>query len=89
MIGEDKIKLAAKLYKCRDTAKRLYGDQYKSKMVEYGKIITAAMKKHKLDSEVEAAMKIIEEAATTEKHDGSGITIMNLLAAAVEMIEPS
>ncbi len=83
---EQQIKLAARLYECRDTAKKLYREEYGKKMLEYQHLIKAAMKKHQLADELKAAMKLIEEC----KHlEGNGAFTMNVLAAYVELIEPS
>ena len=87
MATEQQIKLAAKLYKCRDTAKALYREDfvYFEKIGVYQKYIKAAMAKHKLDCEITATMKLIEELG--DKAEGMA-TVM-LLAACVELIEPT
>ncbi len=83
---EKSISLAAKLYNCRDTAKKLYGDEYKSKMLEWQHFIKDARSKHKLKDDLAGAMKLIEDCVGI---DGSGSATMNILAAYVELIEPS
>ncbi len=83
---EDQIKLAAKLYKCRDTAKKLYGDHYQEKIEGYKRFIKAVMIKHNYTHELTAAMRLIEDC---KDMDGAGMATMNILAAAIELIEPS
>lgn len=82
---EQQIKLAAKIYKCRDTAKALYGDNYQAKIAEYKGFIQAYMARHKV-GELEAAMGL---AKIAKGDDGEGLAVMNLIAAAAELIEPS
>lgn len=82
----NKLQTAAKLYECRDTCKRLWGNEWKSKVEVHTKLIYAAMKKHNIDNEIQAAMKLIDDA---KNMDGEGVFTMKCLAAAVEMIEPS
>ncbi len=81
---ESQVKLAAKLYKCRDTAKQLYKQEYHAKMREYQEYIKAAMVKYGLD-ELPAVMKMIKEGGS----DINGMTVVLLLSATIEMIEPS
>jgi len=46
-------------------------------------LIHAAMKKHQIDNEIKAAMRLIEDC----KHmDGVGVFTMKVLAAAVELV---
>jgi hypothetical protein len=86
MSMEQQIKLAAKMYRCRDTVKRLHGNDYKSKIKSYQDCISAFIKKHPDTGEIEAAMKIVDEVKDME---GAGIFTMNILAAAVEILEPT
>lgn len=83
---EEKVKLAAKLYECRDACKKLYGADWKTEIDFHMKLIHAAMAKHKIDNEITAAMKLIEECSHM---DGGGVFSMKILAAAVEIVEPS
>ena len=39
MQTEQAVKMAAKLYECRDTAKRLFGDTYHERMAAYGQTV--------------------------------------------------
>ena len=83
---EQQIKMAAKLYQCRDSAKKLYGADYQSKIADYKRYIQACMIKHNYKDEITAAMRLITDCKDL---DGSGIGTMNILAACVELIEPS
>lgn len=83
---EREIKIAAKMYNCRDTAKTLYRDKYPAKMEEYGNLIKAAMIKHNIKDEIQASMKLMEPLKNVPD---SGIVIMLITAACVELIEPS
>jgi hypothetical protein len=83
---ELEIKLAAKLYGCRDAAKKLYGKDYQAKMSEYQGYIKAAMVKHNEANEMKAAMLLLD---SIKGIDGADMGTMNILAAAVELIEPT
>ena len=83
---EQKIKMAAKLYQCRDTAKKLYGSEFQNKILDYKRYIQACMIKHNYKDEITAAMRL---AIDCESVDGSGTGIMLIMAAYVELIEPS
>jgi hypothetical protein len=83
---EDQIKMVAKIYKCRDTAKRFYGDDYQSKISDYKHFIQACMIKHNYKDEIIASIRLISDCQGME---GSGIAAMNILAACAELIEPS
>lgn len=83
--NEEQVKLAAKLYKCRDAAKTLYGETYLEKMADYQKYIKGAMIKFGMDCEIKATMKMIEELGS----EADGMITMLLLAACVELVEPS
>lgn len=81
---EQQIKMAAKLYRCRDTAKRFFGEEFKEKIQPYKKIISdVAMDKN--IGELEAMMKICDD----DVIKNNGWTLMLLMAAAVELVEPS
>lgn len=75
------VQIAAQLYECRNAARTLLGDNYSERMHEYGDSIrsVAAVKGC---GELEAG-KILAEAA------GGGMTAVLVLAATVEIIEPS
>jgi len=81
---EKQIKIAAKLYECRDTAKRFFREEYAEKLKPYISIIKAVMKANELD-ELQAILKISQ----TETYQENGMTQMLFMAAAVELMEPS
>ncbi len=78
---EREIMMAAKLYKCRDSARFILGERYAAKMADYGKAI----------SEVAARLKCNEISAATKMAGGTddGMLQMLIFAAAVELAEPS
>ena len=43
-IMEQQIKLAAKLYRCRDTAKCFFGEEFKEKILPYQQVISGVAK---------------------------------------------
>ena len=47
---EQQIKMAAKLYKCRDTAKSFFRDKYAENLKPYKDLIQAVMKANDLES---------------------------------------
>lgn len=51
--------MAVKLYVCRDTAKRFYKDEYKSKLEPYTVIVKTVMKANNVE-EIPALLKISE-----------------------------
>jgi hypothetical protein len=79
---EQQIKIAAKLYKCRDTAKWFWGVRYREKIEEGQQLIRAAMKRYQTD-EMKAAIELGQHL------EGNGMAIMIIMAALVEMLEPS
>ena len=82
----NKAQMVANLYECRDTCKKLWGDEWKKQVEFHTNIIKAAMQKHKIDNEIEAAIKLVEDC---ESMDGSGVFAMKCFAVAVELVEPS
>jgi len=81
---ENPIKMAARLYQCRDTAKRFFRDEYQEKLKPYTHILSAVMKANNLD-EIPALLKISE----THTYQDNAMGQMMFMAAVVEMIEPS
>lgn len=76
------IQLAAKLYECRDTAKTFLGDGYSERMREYGEIVSAVSNQKRI-SIIQAAIELAQD------HQASGYEKIQILASAVEIIEPS
>jgi hypothetical protein len=80
---EQQIKLAAKLYRCRDTAKRFFGNDFQDKIEPYKQVISGVAKDKGI-GELEATMKICDD----DVIKNNGWTVLLLMAAAVELIEP-
>jgi hypothetical protein len=63
----NQVQMAAKLYECRDTAKRFFRDEYKAKLEPYTHIIQAVMKANNLE-EIPALLKI-SQTETSKYYD--------------------
>jgi len=83
-MNEQQIKMAAKLYKCRDVAKSFLNNEYESKLAPYKALIQSVMRANKID--VLPALLQISKTKTFEDHEMGQIMYY---AAAVELIEPS
>lgn len=82
---EDVIRLTARLYECRDSARTLFGARYAEVLQPWKDIVRAAMKKYRC-SALRAPLKIAQEAkAGGQPLEGDAIFM--LLAAAVEVTE--
>jgi hypothetical protein len=81
MQTEQAVKMAAKLYECRDTAKRVFGDDYHKRMKAYGQVVKSAANA--------MGCSDITAAATLANKVGGGMAAICYLAAVVEMTEPS
>lgn len=81
MQSEQAVKMAAKLYECRDTAKRLFGSAYQQRMEAYMRVVKSAANAMNC-SELSAATTLANKA-------GGGVPAICYLAAVVEMTEPS
>ncbi|MDF8912878.1 hypothetical protein OU568_26605 [Escherichia coli] len=79
---EQQVKMAAKLYEMRDRARRLLGAKYKPHMDELGRILTMTSKR-----DGKSVLKVATEIA--KKRELIGIDLMMVMAAAVELSEPS
>jgi hypothetical protein len=82
--NETAIKITAKLYKCRDTAKRFFKDEYPAKIDPYRIIVKKVMKANKVD-EIGALLII----GKTNAYQNNGMAQMLFMATIVELIEPS
>jgi hypothetical protein len=80
----NEVQVVAKLYECRDTAKRFFGQEYKKKLEPYTHIIKAVMKANNLE-EIQALFKISQ----TETYQENPMGQMMFMAAVVELTEPS
>ena len=79
---EKEIKMAATLYRCRDTVKNFFKEEYEEKIAPFKKIITDVAK-YKNTGELEAMMEICDDEVI------SGWTLIILMAATVEILEPA
>ncbi len=79
---EAQVKMAAQLYDMRDKAKRLLGERYKPHMAELGKILTMTAERDK-----KSVLAVATEVA--KKRELIGMDLMLVMAAAVELTEPS
>lgn len=80
---EQNIRIAEKLYECRDSARFLHGEKYKEKIQWYKDVICNAQKKWKKD-----VLNTVTELCKMSSVEDNGIFIMMFMAAAVELIEP-
>jgi predicted nucleotidyltransferase len=81
---EQQIKITAKLYDCRDTAKRFFKEEFQDKVKPYIYAIRMVMKAKKLNE-----LKALLEISKTPLYQENVMTQMLFLAAVCEMIEPS
>lgn len=79
---EKQVKMAAELYGMRDKARRLLGDKYKPHMAELGKILTMTAQRDKKEP-----LAVAIEVA--KKRGLIGMDLMLVMAAAVELAEPT
>lgn len=79
---EKQVKIAAQLYHMRDKARRLLGDKYKPHMAELGKILSMTAQRDKKEP-LAVAIEVCERRKLT------GMDLMMIMAAAVELTEPS
>lgn len=80
MVGERQVRMAARLYEMRDTARSLLGDKYADKMAELG----SALRQVADLTQRDPLSVAIEAARNTD-----GLAQCYVLAAAVELAEPS
>ncbi len=81
-IHPNHIALAAQLYECRDTMKRLCGDKYKERMAELGGAIQKIAARKGKDV-LMTAKEICSDPGMT------GMEKIQIMAAVVELLEPS
>lgn len=82
MQNEQAVKTTARLYECRDTARRPLGDKYHERMDEYARIVRAVAKRDNCN-DIFAVATVIKETAA------QGMDVLMMIAAVVEMTEPS
>ena len=78
----NQVQMAAQLYSIRDSVRRLMGDNYHPRMAQLGELLQRIAAKHGC-SELSAARRIAAD------EEASSFDAMAILAAAVELIEPS
>lgn len=79
---EQQVKMTAKLYEMRDRARRLMGAKYKPHMDELGRILTMTAQR-----DGKSVLAVATEVA--KKRELIGVELMMVMAAAVELSEPS
>lgn len=79
---EKQVTMAAELYNMRDKARRLLGDKYKPHMAELGRILTMTAERDKKEP-LAVAIDV------AKKRELVGMDLMLVMAAAVELAEPS
>jgi hypothetical protein len=80
----NRIQLAAKLYDCRDSMKSLFGDEFEAKTKPYRERLQAFSERRKIGI-LDAALIMAKDLAAA----GHENAVLLLLAAAVELVEPS
>jgi hypothetical protein len=81
MNAQQTTQMATQIYEARDAAKFVHGARYPQKMQEYGAVLRKVMAAKNVN-EIRAAILLSE-------HTESPYQRMDILAAAVELIEPS
>ena len=79
---EKQVQIAAQLYDMRAKAKRLLGEKYKTQMEELGRIL-------KMTSDRDGKPAIVIAADVCKKRGLIGMDLLLVMAAAVELTEPS
>ena len=78
--SEHQVRMAARLYEMRDTARRLLGENYAAKMAELGDALKAA---------AQATQRGVLSIAIEAARNAPALTQCYILAAAVEVSEPT
>ena len=79
---EQQVSMAVQLYDMRDKARRLLGDKYKPHMAELGKILRMTA-----DRDKKSILEIATEVC--KKRELIGMDMLMIMAAAVEIVEPT
>lgn len=74
------------LMKGRDDAQMSYNQHYKRVITPFVRYLSDQMEEHGISSPIEMAVMMIQQA---ENEDNSDVLIMNIMAGAMELIEPS
>lgn len=83
MSQEHVVRIASRLYEVRNAARTMFGDRFRARMDEYADVIKQVQAKRKIESPLMAAKQICD----VVKADG--YQTIAIMAAAVEMLEPS
>ena len=78
------LQIATKLRKCNDVIRNLFKEDFDKEMSKYKHFINACMEKHKIDNQIEAAMKLIEDA---KDMSGADMFAVKIFSACVELME--
>lgn len=81
---EQQIKLAAKLYRCRDSMKALFKNEYHQKIESYVSALNEYAEKKDLD-----IFKAVLEICDVPHIKDNSMACVLYMAAAVEILEPS
>ena len=81
--GEKEIRLAVKLYDLRDALRRRHGNNWQDVVAKYRPHIEGMMKEEQAENPLEAVLP------HAQKMSALGHNPLCMLAAAVEMVEPS
>lgn len=84
-LTEKQINIAHRMYQCRRTAWQIFGDGTPETLIPWQASIRAEMSETGKD-ELLSALSLAEKAKGQERE---GVRIMLIMAAAVEMIEPT
>ena len=84
MSHEQPIRIAAKLYEARDAVRKALGSNYRPRMRDGGKLL-AGIAKQKNCGVLEVALNVSQSLERNGKADA----VPFILAAAVELLEPS
>lgn len=76
------VQMAAKLYEARDAMRRMLGERYAARMAELGGVLKKVSARDSVN-EIQAAQVVIKAI------DAQGYDALQLLAAAVELVEPT
>lgn len=79
---EGQVRLTAQLYDTRETIRRHLGDKFAERMAEFGQVVTAYAEKVG-KSRLAAGIEIAKDPTL------SPLTVLTVLAATVELVEPS
>lgn len=79
---QQQVQMAAKLYEMRDTAKHVLGDKYWARMMELGCALKMMSEREGKD-----VLAVATEACKTNSL--AGIDVILIMAAAVELMEPT